>query len=285
MVSVEELLDRTTFGEGHLELAVSGGADSTALALLAHAAKRSATLHHVDHRLRQGGAEEAQRVRELAHRLGFGFQAHEVEVGHGPNLEARARAKRFSVLPDNVATGHTANDRAASVLINLLRGAGARGLSTVAAGPRHPIVALTRAETEALCVHFGEPFFTDPTNTDEAFLRNAVRRQLLPLASELAGRDVVALLNRSAEILGQEDDYLDALAKATIVDPFDVAELRAAPPVLVARRLRHTLVHDGYFPSLAEIDRVLEVIRGEVIACELSGGRRVARSKGRLHIG
>ena len=285
MVSVEELLDRTTVGRGHHELAVSGGADSTALALLAHAAKRSATLHHVDHRLRQGGAEEAHRVRELAHRLGFGFQAHEVEVGHGPNLEARARAKRFSVLPDNVATGHTADDRAASMLINLLRGAGSRGLSTVVAGSRHPIVALTRAETEALCVHFGEPYFTDPTNTDEAFLRNAVRRQLLPLASELAGRDVVALLNRSAEILGQEDDYLDALAKTTIVDPFDVAELRAAPPVLVARRLRHTLVHEGYFPSLAEIDRVLEVVRGEVIACELSGGRRVARSKGRLRIG
>ena len=283
--SVEQLLDRTTFAERHLNLAVSGGADSTAMALLAHAAGRSATLHHVDHGLRPGGDEEAAQVRELANRLGFSFVSHCVKVELGPNIEARARELRFSVLPGDIATGHTADDRAASVLINLLRGAGSRGLSTLEAGPRHPIVSLTRTETEGICRDAVVSFFTDPTNSDEAFLRNAVRRRLLPLASELAGRDVVALLNRSAEVLGEEDAFLDVLANSTIPDPLDVAQLRSAPKVLMVRRLRQLLCHDGYFPSVAEISRVIEVVNGEVIACELHGGRRVARSKGRLSIG
>lgn len=284
-VPVEQLLDRTTFGEGHLELAVSGGADSTALALLAHSAKRSATLHHVDHGIRLSGNEEAERVAALASQLGFCFVGHRIDVALGPNLEARARALRFSVLPEHIATGHTADDRAASVLINLLRGAGSRGLSTLEAGPRHPIVSLTRAETEAVCKNSGVTYFTDPTNSNEAFLRNAVRRRLLPLAGELSGRDVVRLLNRSAEILGQEDAYLDELAKQAIADPLNVAQLRDAPRLLMVRRLRQLLCLNGYFPSLAEIDRVVEVVDGHVIACELSGGRRVARSKGRLRIG
>jgi len=283
--SVEQLLDRTTFSLGHLSLAVSGGADSTAMELLAHAAGRTATLHHVDHGLRPGGDEEAAQVRDLANRLGFSFVAHRVKVEPGPNVEARARELRFSVLPSDIATGHTADDRAASVLINLLRGAGARGLSTLATGPRHPIISLSRAETEGLCAAANIASFTDPTNSDEAFLRNAVRRRLLPLAGELAGRDVVALLNRSAEVLGAEDTFLDDLAQSTIVDPFDVAQLRSAPKVLMVRRLRHLLYVDGYFPSVAEIDRVIAVVNGEVIACEVHGGRRVARSKGRLSIG
>ena len=107
----------------------------------------------------------------------------------------------------------------------------------------------------------------------------------MPLASELAGRDVVTLLNRSAEVLGEEDAFLDELANAAIVDPLDVTQLRSAPKVLMVRRLRQLLCHDGYFPSVAEISRVIEVVNGEVIACELHGGRRVARSKGRLSIG
>jgi tRNA(Ile)-lysidine synthase len=281
-ISVEQLLDRTTFGHGPLHLAVSGGADSTALALLAHIGGYVARLHHVDHGLRPGGADEARRVAELADRLGFGFSAHTIDVTPGPNLEARARALRFSVLPPDVATGHTANDRAASVLINLLRGAGSRGLSTLRPGPRHPIVGLTRAETEALCEATSTPYVTDPTNSDEAYLRNAVRRQLLPLASQLAGRDVVSLLNRSADLLHDDDAFLDALAEAELPDPLDVEALRAAPVVLRRRRLRQLLDTGGYAPSVAELDRVNEVVSGHVVACELSGGRRVARSKGRL---
>jgi tRNA(Ile)-lysidine synthase len=281
-ISVEQLLDRTTFGHGPLHLAVSGGADSTALALLAHFGGYVATVHHVDHGLRPGGADEARGVAELAERLGFAFSAHTIDVTPGPNLEARARALRFSVLPPDVATGHTANDRAASVLINLLRGAGSRGLSTLRPGPRHPIVGLTRAETEALCEATSTPYVTDPTNSDEAYLRNAVRRQLLPLASQLAGRDVVSLLNRSADLLHDDDAFLDALAEAELPDPLDVEALRAAPVVLRRRRLRQLLDTGGYAPSVAELDRVNEVVSGHVVACELSGGRRVARSKGRL---
>ena len=284
-ISAEELLGRTTFASGHLDLAVSGGADSTALALLAHAAHRTATLHHVDHGLRLGSEQEADAVGKLAKGLGFSFVSHRVEVQGGSNLEARARAARFSVLPEGVATGHTADDRAASVLMNLLRGAGPKGLSTLRAGPRHPILQLRRHETVALCQAAGVEVVFDPSNDSDAHLRNRVRKQLLPLADALMSRDVAALINRTADVVGTEDDYLDGLAIALIPDPFDIAALRNAHPVLVARRLRQMLTVEGYGPSSAELSRINSVIVGQEVACEISRGRRIARSKGRLIVG
>jgi len=85
------------------------------------------TAHHVDHGLRNGSADEATIVEALADRCGAGFVAHTATIEPGANLEARARAARFSLLPAAVATGHTLDDRAETVLINLLRGAAATG--------------------------------------------------------------------------------------------------------------------------------------------------------------
>jgi tRNA(Ile)-lysidine synthase len=269
-----------------LAVAVSGGSDSLALLALSVAAGCTVTAHHVDHGLRAGSATEGAVVAKAAAALGAQFEGHVVEVGAGPNLEARARAARFSVLPEEIATGHTADDQAETVLLNLLRGSGPDGLAGMRPGTRHPILRLRRFETVALVDELGLQVVEDLSNADPAMLRNRVRHELLPLLVELSDRDLVPLLCRQAALFADEADHLDSLAAA--LEPTDVLALRAAPEVLQRRALRRWLragSPGGYPPGMEAIERVLAVVRGEVLACELPGGRRIARSKGRLVLG
>ena len=119
---------------------MSGGADSTALLALAVRAGLHVTAVHVDHGLRQGSSAEAAVVQANALRLNAAFRAERVDVQDGPNLEARAREVRYAVLPEDVLTGHTADDQAETVLVNLLRGASTSGLAAMRPGHRHPIL-------------------------------------------------------------------------------------------------------------------------------------------------
>jgi tRNA(Ile)-lysidine synthase len=266
------LLARCTFPEGDVTCAVSGGADSLALLVLAVEAGCHVTAVHVDHGLRAGSAEEADVVRDAAARYGARFRAEKVDVPPGPNLEARARAARYAVLPPDVLTGHTADDQAETVLLNLLRGAGLDGL----AGMRpegHPILALRRAETDALCTAEGLTPVVDPSNADPAHRRNRVRHELIPLLNDIAQRDVVPVLARQAALLRDEADALDAAA----LDPTDAAALTAAPPALARRSIRRWLTTD-HPPDAATVERVLAVAQGEANATDAGGNRRVART-------
>ncbi len=260
---------------------VSGGADSLALLVLAVAAGCRVTAVHVDHGLRPGSGDEAAVVAAAAQRFGAAFRSEQVTVVPGPNLEARAREARLRVLGPDAATGHTADDQAETVLVNLLRGAGVTGLAGMRAGPRHPLLGLRRAETVALCARMDLGPVEDPTNRDARFLRNRVRHELVPLCSDLAGRDVVPVLGRQAGVLAADADLLDALAE--LACPEDAAALAAAPEPVARRSVRRWLTGaDGHPPPLAAVERVLEVARNRRRATELPGGRRVARSRGRL---
>src|SRR6185437_14571870 len=232
---------------------------------------------------------EADVVAAAAARFGARFQALRVAVGDGPNLEARARAARFAVLPDGAATGHTMDDQAETVLINLLRGAGADGVAAMAPGGRHPLLGLRRADTHAVCTAMHLRWVCDPSNDDPRHLRNRVRHDLLPLLADLAGRDPVPLLARQAGLARQDSALLDLLADQAVPDPADADALAAAPPPLGRRAVRKCLRSEsaggsGYPPSLAEVDRVLAVAAGEAVATELAGGRRVARTARRLRV-
>lgn len=264
---------------------MSGGADSLALLVLAVAAGCEVTAVHVDHGLRPGGAEEATVVADAARRFGARVETRVVSVAPGPNLEARARAARWSVLPADAATGHTADDQAETVLLNLLRGAGLDGVAAMRPGPRHPILALRRAETNAVCAAEGLVPVVDPTNVDPAFRRNRVRHELLPLLDDIAGRDLVPLVARTAAQARAVVDHLEVEAAAAVPDPTDVAALRAAPVVLATTALRRWLRQcssDGYPPDAAALERVLSVVDGATRATEVGGGWRVARRSGRL---
>ncbi len=282
---VTSLLTRCCFPRPGTPLVcgVSGGADSLALLVLAVASGCVVTAVHVDHGLRPGSAGEAERVAEAAHRFGAGFRSVRVEVGDGPNLEARARRARLAALGLGAATGHTMDDQAETVLANLLRGSGVHGLSGMRAGPAHPLLGLRRAETEAVCRQLGLEPLVDPSNQDPRHLRNRIRHELLPLCSALAGRDVVPVLARQAGALAGDADLLDAVAG--LLDPEDAVALAAAPEPVARRTVRAWLTGAGtYPPSLDAVDRVLAVARGEQRAVEVAGGRRVGRSRGRLSL-
>jgi tRNA(Ile)-lysidine synthase len=241
------------------------------------------TAVHVDHGLRPGSAAEADLVDDAARGVGARFRSQRVEVGEGPNLEARARAARLRALGPGAATGHTADDQAETVLANLLRGAGVHGLAGMQAGPRHPLLALRRAETVALCEDVGLVPVHDPTNDDPRFVRNRVRHELVPLCSAIAGRDVVPLLARQAGVLAGDAEILDAVA--SLIDPEDAGALAASPHPVGRRSVRHWLAGtEPYPPPLDAVERVLEVARLQRRATEMPGGRRVARSAGRLSV-
>ncbi len=285
MSLTDRLLGRCTFPAPGTPVVcgVSGGADSLALLVLAVASGCRVTAVHVDHGLRNGTKAEADAVADAARRFGADFRLQRVEVGEGANLEARAREARHRALGPDAATGHTADDQAETVLINLLRGAGVHGLAGMRSGPRHPLLEVRRAETVALCDDLGLEPVCDPTNIDPRFVRNRARLELVPLCSAIAGRDVVPILARQAGVLAGDADILDAVAG--LIDPEDAAALAAAPHPAGRRIVRDWLTGQGsYPPPLDAVERVLDVARKQRQATETPGGRRVGRSSGRLSV-
>lgn len=280
------LLARCAFPSAGTEVtcAVSGGADSLALLVLAVEAGCEVTAVHVDHGLRRGSAAEADVVAEAARRFGAGFRSERVTLAPGPNLEERAREARYGVLPPDVLTGHTADDRAETVLLHLLRGAGPTGLVGIARSARRPLLDLRRADTEAVCRQLGLEPVHDPSNVDPAFRRNRVRHELLPLVADIADRDPVPVLVRQADLFAEVGALLDGLAAS--VDPTSAAELAGADPAVARVAVRAWLlgagVGAGHPVDAAAVERVLSVARGDVVAAEVLGGWRVARSAGRV---
>jgi tRNA(Ile)-lysidine synthase len=247
--------------------------------LLAHAAGLDVAAVHIDHGLRHDSSLDKDIIQPIADSLGIPLQIHSVRIEDGPNLEARAREARYGIFTPETMTGHTADDQAETVLINLLRGAGAQGLSAMKPGNTRPLLALRRSETHALCAELGITPVDDYTNSDPRFLRNRVRHELLTLMTDISQRDPVPLLARTADVLRSDNDLLDELAAQ--LDPTDALALAAAPAPLARRAIRQWLAHP-YPPDLATIERVLTVARGEALACDIGENRQIRRSKQRL---
>jgi tRNA(Ile)-lysidine synthase len=260
--------------------AVSGGPDSMTLLALASAAGCVVTAVHVDHGLRPGSAAEAAIVEAAARRFGATFRAETIQVEPGANLEARARAARWAVLGPDALTGHTADDQAETMVLNLLRGGALNGLSGMRPA-NHPLLALRRAETHRLCGELGLQVVDDPSNRSAAHLRNRVRASLMPLLDDLAARDLVPVLARQADLWRDDADLLDSLAAG--IDPTDARALSAAPLPLARRAVRRWLTAE-HPPDLATVARVLAVARGDAVACEVGDGRRVERHHQRLSL-
>jgi tRNA(Ile)-lysidine synthase len=281
LIAADQLLARTTFPPPATPVtcAVSGGADSLALMALAVAAELDVSVVHVDHQLRPESHLDAAKVVRAALQLGVSQVEQRVApVEPGPNLEARARAARYAVMPADVLTGHTADDQAETVLLNLMRGAGLDGLGGMSP-ERHPLLRVRRWETRALCGQLGLEVVEDETNVDRAFRRNRVRHELLPLLDAIAERDVAAILSRQAGLLRDDAAFLDELARA--LDPTDAVALAAAPLALARRAIRRWLT-GAHPPDAASVERVLAVANKSLRACEVGAGRRVRRSAGRL---
>ena len=268
-----------------VDVAVSGGPDSLGLVLLARAHGLAVRVHHVDHHARAASGADAQFVAEVCDQLGVAFVRHDVEVAPGANFEARARAARRAVLPSGTMTGHTMDDLVETVLLNMLRGAGIDGLSPMLDEPTKPLVGLRRPRLHEFVAASGWTARHDESNDDVAFARNRVRHELLPLLDDIAHREVVTVVARQARLIRDERNWLDELSRADAtltIGAADCRKLRDWPAARLRRWLRATLASrdegDGrHPPSSFELERALAVVRGEVVATELSGGRRLAR--------
>ncbi len=277
-------------------VACSGGPDSLALLILAADAGLDPVAVHVDHGLRPESASEADVVRDAARELGVQSRCVQVDVGAGSNLEARARDARYTALEaaraelaaTAVLVAHTADDQAETVLLNLLRGSGASGLAGMPSRRGHlvrPLLGARRADVHAVVAARGISPVIDASNQDRVHRRNWVRLDALPALCQGAQRDLVPVLNRQAAVLRAEADLLDELADTLLAEAGgeepSARALAGAHPALARRAVRRWLGAPP--PSLAEVERVLEVARCERRAAELSRGRRVWREAGVLH--
>ncbi len=282
-VDLSRFLQRCTFDPPGttVRCGVSGGADSLALLVLAAEAGLEVTAVHVDHGIRADSSTEAELVATAAARFGASFESHAVIVEPGPNLEERARNARRSLLGDDALTGHTCDDQAETVILQLMFGAGPKGIAAMTAGPTKPLLTLRRAETEEVCNAVGIGWFSDPSNLDPRFRRNRVRAELIPLMSGIAERDVVPLLARSAETVGAAQAVLDQLLPDG--DPADTRWLQTLPESVATLVVRRWLGDQVGRPlSAAATARVMDVISHARTATELTGGRRLRRSDGLL---
>jgi tRNA(Ile)-lysidine synthase len=229
-------------------VAVSGGADSTALLLALEELKRAGllgvelTVAHLNHGLRGESADEDARFAEsLARAHGFEFVSARADVGRragesGDNLEQAARRARYEFLAEAarragvaaVLTGHTLDDQAETVLLRLLRGSGSEGLGgmrperSLEEGGRvwlrRPLLEWARrADTEGYCRARDVEFCADEMNEDERFARVRVRRTLLPLLETFNPR-AARTIARAAGLLREESSALEGFAARLLED-------------------------------------------------------------------
>ena len=278
-----ELQDRCVFPPSGTEVdcAVSGGADSLALLLLAVNSGLKVTAWHVDHGLRETSSDEGRMVFEVATDLGVKANCVEAFIEDGPNLEARARDARRKVLPSQVLTGHTADDQAETVLLNLLRGSGVQGAAGIGEPHRRPILDLRRSETKSLCLSAKLDPVNDPMNLDPRFTRNRIRNEVIPLLTEVVGRDSVSMLARHANLAGEASGILGDLVKN--LDITDVRSVDDTPDPVVKFAIQEWLTDKIGLPAdSSSINRVLQIVRGEIKGTEIHGGFRVDRSQGKV---
>ena len=314
-------------------VAVSGGADSTALLLGLEELIKSNRLRvrpivaHLDHGLRPDSEEDARWVRRLAKDLSFQKAVGRVELTTRPksksteNLEQAARQARYDFLlttatrhkAQYVLTGHTADDQAETVLLRLLRGSAAEGLSGAPVIRQlqpnskvklvRPLMAWARrTDTEAYCRQRGIEFRVDEMNDDETFARVKVRKQLLPLMQSFNNR-VVETINRTASLL-QEDAFALAeeansllkLAATKAANNSETNAPRLSVSVLLQKpaAVRRRALREWILAARGNLNRLERVhllaveglLGGEKggRTIELPGGMTVSRKRGMLEL-
>ena len=196
-------------------VALSGGPDSAAVAALSQAAGLSTRAIHVDHGM---PASPAMRAAAIAIAARLGIEIEIVEIHPSATTETALREARYEALLGNVCpaetivTGHTSDDQAETVLMNLLRGAGPRGLAGIPVRRGQvlrPYLDQSAAELRAVAVERGLPFADDPENLSTDHLRNRVRSELIPLLEESYQPRVRATLARTARNMADLADLME----------------------------------------------------------------------------
>lgn len=222
--------DHDLLRPGSLVVAVSGGTDSTALLLLLAdlAPDLGLVLHvaHFDHRVRRTGPADAQFVSDLAARVGATIRAGRAEAPLKSEDDARRARYAFleRVAADRrafgVATGHTRDDQAETVLLHLTRGSGIGGLAGMRPsrdGIVRPLLCVSREDTAAVCAAAGITPREDPTNRSLRFARNRIRRRVLPELARInpqAPAALARLADAAADLASSQRSRAAALLDA-----------------------------------------------------------------------
>jgi tRNA(Ile)-lysidine synthase len=289
-------------------LAVSGGADS--MALLHGAARLAQTeapgwhlrVAHLDHGLRPDSADDASFVTDAAAALRLPCEVRRTDVAalaraEGRSLEDAGREARYRFLEEVapagalIATAHTADDAAETVLLNLLRGsglAGVRGIPERRGRIVRPLIGERRAALRALLDARGIAYRDDPSNADPAYLRNRVRSELLPLLEQLRP-GAVERIGRFARLAGDDDALLDELAaaelKARRTDDGEI-DWHDPPARALGRRVLRLAIGEPA-PSAERLEALLDAAQGERggVTIELGAERVASVRERRIRIG
>jgi tRNA(Ile)-lysidine synthase len=271
-----------------VSVACSGGADSLALASAAlfegNRAEITVIACIVNHNLQEGSMEVALRTKRVL--TGIGFDVVEIMDVHiqqnSLGMEAAARNARYGALTEfatkhNVALtmlGHTLDDQAETVLLGLARGSGAKsiaGMPTLSPDDKYlrPLLGITRKETVAYCEDVGLDYWSDPQNLDTKFSRVKVRLNVLPVLEEELGPGIASALSRTAEILQDDLEYLEAQADDAFKEittttnnsvVIDTEGLEKLPKALATRVIHKSLSLMGAEPAKVQIDSVMELV-------------------------
>jgi tRNA(Ile)-lysidine synthase len=316
--SLDALADAVARGADHLRLAdgvalvvaVSGGPDSTALL---HGAARLApkrgwrlTVAHLDHALRPTSADEARAVAAAAAALGCPSELRRVDVAALAAAEHRSpedagRQARYRFLeevaasrgPDAlIATAHTADDVAETVLLRLVRGAGLRGLRGIPERRGRivrPLLHARRATLRQALDAAGIEYLVDPSNADPRHAaRNRVRAELLPALERLNPAAVDALV-RFGRLAAEDDELLDALAAAELTrrsDANGTLDWHDPPSRALGRRVLRLAI-GGSPPAAERVEALLDAAEGPRggVTIELGGSRRASVHQRQIRIG
>ncbi|MEX1125870.1 MAG: tRNA lysidine(34) synthetase TilS [Acidimicrobiia bacterium] len=275
-------------------VALSGGADSASLAFLLSRVSAGVRAVHVNHSLPHSARLEAA-AREVASQLDMPLEVVTVSVPGGASPEGRARTVRYaaflevSKLGDVVLTAHTLDDQAETVLLNVLRGTGPRGLTGIPVwrppNINRPLLRATRSETRELALLAGLPFFDDPMNQEVGLTRNVIRLRVMPDLLRF-NPQLTTSLARMADAVRFDSDPLDQEA-GTLPIMFDdqraqvaIGALINVAPAIANRALARMAGWFREHVSLGaeELSRVWQVVRGESMMEELTGGLVARRS-------
>jgi tRNA(Ile)-lysidine synthase len=300
-------------------VAVSGGADSVALLRILEGWAAPLIVAHVNHRLRGADSDaDEQFVRELSASLGLPFQSIAVDAAgearrDGANLENAARRLRYDWLARVaresgatwIATGHSADDQAETVLHRFMRGTGIQGLRGIARRRPlqpginlvRPLLGADRTEIVKFLNSIGQPWREDQSNRDPAFTRNRIRHELLPLLRSF-NPSVVDVLGRLSEQANELHDIMataarDLLAQAELpaAGPwriFAAAALESAAPHCLRGMFRLLWEREGWPMNDMSFDhwkRLVEVAVGTEKAVDLPGGVRACRGEKVVKVG
>jgi tRNA(Ile)-lysidine synthase len=289
-----------------ITVGLSGGVDSV---VLLHLLRRGLRLPpkrlsaiHVNHQISAHAASWATHCRRFCRELGVSLKVAKVDVPRGNSTEAAARHARHAVFASTaanvVALAHNRDDQAETLLLQLLRGAGPRGLAAMPVFRSgipafwRPLLDVPRSEIESYALHHGLTWVEDDSNLDRGYLRNFLRHDVLPLiAARLPAADVV--LARAARLQAEASDLLDALALHDLGDaefsrfiPLNI--LNNIPEHRARNVMRYFLRNSGVaMPDAARLEEALRqalTARSDARVCVDIGDVELRRFRDALHI-